>query len=84
MIRRAWNATTAEGQSRDQFANALAARVRNEIEPHPGVSVELADDWLETADRLYRQAGEPTGADVSSAAENADISELWEYRTEEE
>jgi hypothetical protein len=79
-IRRAWNGTTAEGRSKDRFANALAARVGNEIDPPLGVSVELADGWLAVADHLYAAAGEPmTAADVDAAAEAADITDLWEY-----
>lgn len=79
MIRRAWNATTLEGPCKDQFANALAARVSDEIEPPFGVSVELVEGWLEIADRLYAEAGEPMGADVEVAASTADLTDLYEF-----
>lgn len=82
MIRRAWNATTTEGPSRDRFANGLAARVSNECEPHCDHSPELVDGWLEIADRMFVAAGEPMdAAAVDAAVEAADLSDLWEYQT---
>lgn len=84
MIRRSWNATTAEGKYRDQFANALAHRIREEIETAPGVSVDLVDGWVRIADRLYTEAGEPmTPEAMTHATNSADLSQLWEYNTGE-
>lgn len=84
MIRRAWYATTPEGPSMDRFANAIAARVGNEIEEPFGVSVELVDNWLEIADRMYTEAGEPMGSDVDAAAESVDLTGFYEYIVDDE
>lgn len=79
MIRRTWNPTTAEGVYRDRFANALAARVGNEIEPPMGGSVELVEGWLDIADRMYAATGEPMTAEaVDAAAAEADLADLYD------
>jgi hypothetical protein len=69
MVRRAWNGFVTEGKSKDDFANTVAGRVREEVEPHPGVSVQLVANWLEIADRMF---------DAGEDAETCDIANLYE------
>ena len=73
MVKRAWSAHVTEGAAKDRFANAVAARVHNEVEPPAGGSVELVANWLELADAMH---------DAGEDADSVDLLPLYDLCVE--
>lgn len=71
ITQRAWSPHVVDGRAKDAFANQLASRVLEEAETDRpiGGSVELVDNFVELADRLF-YAGE--------TVEGCEITDLYE------
>ncbi len=79
-IRRVWNATCAEGQLRDQFANSVAHRI-TQIDNCPGdshESVELVEDFVERCDAIFAERHPETSEQVEKLAAEIDTTDLYD------
>lgn len=85
-IRRAWNGFVADGHLRDQFANAVANRIREENHDSEmaGYPPELVEDFVARCDVIFAEHGPITAEAVDALARSVETTDLYELVSNEE